>query len=172
MTNTTSATGCNEPWRYNNGTNMAKHTNHQVRATRPSSHNGFHNDSPNSSDNRNGPTCFKCGEQGHMRIDCKERVFCTHCRTANHDTKACRKHPNNTHSPRNSHIPMGYHPTATPPLLLGKAAMGTHQHQIGTNPKGICSKITSTPTNPEPMTPPTHPSMVHHQHHQPICQKI
>ena len=29
-------------------------------------------DSPNSSINRNGPICFKCGEQGHMRHDCTE----------------------------------------------------------------------------------------------------
>ena len=132
-TNTTSSTGHNELWRYNNGTNMATHTNHQVHATRPSGHNGFHNDSPNSSDNRNGPTYFKYGEQS---IDCKERVFCTHCRTTNHDTKACRKHSNNTHSPTNSHIPTCYHPTATPPPLLGTAAMGTHPHQTGTNPYG------------------------------------
>ena len=96
MTNTTGATGCNEPQRYNNGTNTATHTNPQACTTRPSGRNGFHNNSPNSSDNRNGPTCFKCGEQGHIRMDCKERVFCTHCRTANHDTKACRKHHNST----------------------------------------------------------------------------
>ena len=77
MTNTISATGHNEPWRYNNGTNMATHMNPQACTTRPTSHNGFHNNSPNSSDNRNGPTCFKCGEQGHMTRNCKERVFCT-----------------------------------------------------------------------------------------------
>ena len=133
VTNTTSATGHNEPWRYSNGTNTATHTNQQVHVTRPSGHDGFHNNSPNSSDNRNGPTCFKCGEQGHMRIDCKERGFCTHCRTANHDTKACRKHLNNTNNPTNNHIPTGYHPTATPPPLLGTAAIGTHPHQTGTN---------------------------------------
>ena len=26
----------------------------------------------NSSDTRNGPTCFTCGEQGHMRLECRE----------------------------------------------------------------------------------------------------
>ena len=79
--------------------------------------------------NRNSTTCFKCGEQGHMRMDCKEQVFCTHCRTANHDTKACRKHHNNTPSPMNSHIPAGYHPTTTPPPVLGTAVTGPHTQQ-------------------------------------------
>ena len=89
-TNTTGTTGRNDLWRYNNGANTATHTNPQGCTTRPTGHNGFHNNSLNSSDNRNGPTCFKCGEQGHMRMDCRERVFCTHCRTSNHDKKACR----------------------------------------------------------------------------------
>ena len=133
FTNSTTGTiGCNEPRRYNNRTNTATHTNPQACTTRPSGRNGFHNNSLNSSDNRNGPTCFKCGEQGHMRMDCKERVFCTHCRTANHDTKTCRKHHNSTPSPTNSHIPTGYHPTATPPPLLGTAAAGPQRQQTGT----------------------------------------
>ena len=138
VTDTTSVTGCNELWSYNNGTNTATHTNPQTHMTRPSSCNGFHNNLPNPSDNRNGPTCFRCGEQGYMRLECsKERVYCTHCRTLNHDTKACRKHHNNTPSPINSHIPTGYHPTATPPPLLGTApTTGTHSQQTGTNTKG------------------------------------
>ena len=105
--------------------------------TRPSGCNSFHNNSPNSSDNRNHPTCFRCGEQGHIRLECsKERVFCTHCRTPNHDTKACRKHHNSTPSPTNTHIPMGYHPTATPPLLLGATSVtGTHPQQTVTTTK-------------------------------------
>ena len=114
-TNTTSITGCNEQWRYNNGTNTATCMGHQTHTTRPASHNGSHNNLPNSSDNRNSPTCFRCGEQSHMRIECsKDRVFCTHCRTLNHNTKVCRKHHNSTPSPTNSYIPTGYHPTATP----------------------------------------------------------
>ena len=68
----TNTTGHNDPWRYNNETNTVTHTNPQACVTRPSSCNSFHNNSPNSSDNRNRPTCFKCGEQGHMRMDCKE----------------------------------------------------------------------------------------------------
>ena len=54
VTNTISTTGHNEAWRYN-GTNMATHTNTQGCTTRPTGCNGFHNNSPNSSDNRNGP---------------------------------------------------------------------------------------------------------------------
>ena len=135
-TNTTGATGCNDPWRYNNGENTTTHTNPQGHTTRATGHNGFHNNSPNSSDNRNGPTCFRCGEQGHMRMDCRERVFCTHCRTANHDTKACRKHHSNAPSPTNSHIPAGYHPTATSPPLLGKAATIQQIHQTGSPNNG------------------------------------
>ena len=70
--NTTSITDRNDPWRHNNGTNSATHTNLQGRTTRPTGHNSPHNNLPNSSDNRNRPTCFKCGEQGHMRMDCRE----------------------------------------------------------------------------------------------------
>ena len=87
-------------------------------STGPTSHNGLHNDiSPNSSDNRNGPICFRCREQGHMRLVCRERVFCDHCRSYNHDTKACTKQHNNIPSPANTQITTGYHPTATPPLM-------------------------------------------------------
>ena len=117
-----------------NGTNAPTCTNLQTYTSRHPSHNGFHNSS-NSSDNRNSPTCFRCGEHHHMRLKCsKDRVYCTHCRTHNHNTKACRKHHNNTPSPTNSHILTGYHPTATPPPLLGTATtMGTQPHQTGTN---------------------------------------
>ena len=105
--------------------------NPQGHTTRSSGPSGFHNNLLNSSDNRNGPTCFKCGEQGHMRIDCRETVFCTHCRTANYDTKAYRKQHNNTPSPTNSHIPAGYHPIATPPPLMGAAATIQQTQQTG-----------------------------------------
>ena len=61
-----------------------------------------------------------------MRHECKaERVYCTNCRSPNHDTRACRKYQNNNHNPTNSHIPAGYHPTATPPPLLGTVTTGT-----------------------------------------------
>ena len=80
------------------------------------------NNPSNPTDPRNGPTCFRCGEQGHMRGECRKRVFCNHCRRYNHNTKACRKQHENTPSPTHSQIATGYHPTATPPPLMGTAA--------------------------------------------------
>ena len=79
-----------------------------------------------------------------MRMNCRERVFCTHCRTQNHDTKVCRKEHGNAPSPTNSHIPAGYHPTATPPPLLGAAATIQQAHQTGTTNNGNNQPRTST----------------------------
>ena len=70
-----------------------------------------------ATDNRSGPICFRCGERGHLRFNYTERVFCDPCKTFNHSSRACRKQPDNTPSPTGSQIPMGYHPTATPPPL-------------------------------------------------------
>ena len=108
---------------------MAQHTENDTDAeqlqghrtsTGPTSHNGLHNNIlPNSSDNRNGPICFRCREQGHMKLACRKRVFCDHCKSYNHDTKACRKQHNNIPSPTSSQITTVYHPTATPPPLMG-----------------------------------------------------
>ena len=72
LSNTTGITVCNDPWRHNNGTSSETHTNSKGHTTRPTSCNSPPNNSPNSSDNRNGSNCFKCGEQGHMRTDCRE----------------------------------------------------------------------------------------------------
>ena len=100
-TNATNVTGRNEPWRRKNATNTNSNTINHRTATRPTVHNRLQNDSPpNPSDPRNGPTCFRCREQGHMIAECRKRVFCNHCRSYNHDTKACRKQLNNTPSPR------------------------------------------------------------------------
>ena len=116
VTNATDVAGRNEPWRHNNTTSTSSNTINHRAATRPTGHNGLQNDnSPSPPDLRNGPTCFRCGEQGHMRAECRERVFCNHCRSYNHDTKACRKQHNNIPSPTHSQIATGYHPTATPP---------------------------------------------------------
>ena len=133
-TNAISVTGHNDLWRCNNGTNTATNTASHRTSTRPTSCNGLcNNNSPNSSDTRNGPTCFRCGEQGHMRLECRERVFCNNCNTYNHDTKACRKQHNNIPSPANSQITTGYHPTTTPPPLIGTATGTQPAHQTGTN---------------------------------------
>ena len=135
-TNATGTTDHNNPWRQNNGANTALHRTTQGHTTRPTGCSSFQNNSLNSSDGRNRPTCFKCGEQGHMRSDCRERVFCTLYRTYNHETKACRRQHNNTPSPTNSHILAGYHPTATPPPLIGTTAATQQTHQTGTHNNG------------------------------------
>ena len=44
-------------------------------------------------------------------------MSCSHCKSGNHSNRTCRKLRNNAPSPTNSHIPTGYHPTATPPPL-------------------------------------------------------
>ena len=148
MKSTSGVTGRNKLWKYNNKTNTATCTNLQTRTTRPSGRNFFHNNLPNSSDNRNGHTCSRCGEQGHMRLECsKERVYCTHCRTPNNNTKACRKHHNSTPSPQ----------TATSQQDTTVQQHNHHyweQQQLGhihnrqvQPPTDLCSRTILTPTN-------------------------
>ena len=68
-------------------------------------HNGLFSYSPNLSNNRNGPACFRCGEQGHMRNECTNRVFCSNCKSGNHCNRTCRKLRNNTSNPHPHMIP-------------------------------------------------------------------
>ena len=141
MSNLTIRTGHKDAWR-NNGTNTQNHSNFAPHATRMFGRNGLFSDSPNSSGNRNTPTCFRCGEQGHMQHECRNRVFCSHCRSNSHSEKACRKLTNNTPNPSNSHIPTGYHPTATPPPLIGNTPhqgtqATTQHHTTGTTNNGL-----------------------------------
>ena len=89
-----------------------------------------------------------------MRAECRERVFCNHCRSYNHDTKACRKQHNNIPSPAHSQIATGYHPTATPPPLMGTTAVtqptGTHNNPLFNlldNNQPRTSTIMHTPHN-------------------------
>ena len=132
--NTTDVAGHNELWRCNNATSTSSNTIKDRTATIPTGHNRLQNDNlPSPPDLRNGPTCFRCGEQGHMRAECRERVFCNHCRSYNHDTKACRKQHNNIPSPAHSQIARGYHPTATPPPLMG-TTMATQPTGMHNNP--------------------------------------
>ena len=69
-----------------------------------------------------------------MRSVCRERVFCDHCETYNHNTKACRKQHNNIPSPANSQITTGYHPTVTPPPLMGTTATTQQTDTHNNNP--------------------------------------
>ena len=133
-TNATDTAGCNEPWRRNNTTNIGSNTFNHRTTTRPTGHNELQTNNPsNPTDLRNGQTCFRCGEQGHMRVECRKRVFCNQCRSYNHDTKACRKQQDNTPSPTPSQIATGYHPTVTPPLLMG-ATVATQPTEAHNNP--------------------------------------
>ena len=154
VTNATDIAGHNKPWRCNNATSTSSSTINHRAATRPTGHNGLQNEnSPNTPDLRNGPTCFRCGEQDHMRAECREKVFCNHCRSYNHDTKACRKQHNNILSPTHSQIATGYHPTATPPLMGTTAATqptGTHNNPLFNlldNNQPRTSTIMHTPHN-------------------------
>ena len=133
-TNATDTAGRNEPWRRNNTTNIGSNTFNHRTTNRPIGHNGLQTNNPsNPTDLRNGPTCFRCGEQGHMRGECRKRVFCNHCRSYNHNTRACRKQHDNTPSPTHSQIATGYHPTVTPPPLMGAAA-ATQPTEAHNNP--------------------------------------
>ena len=70
-TNATDTAGRNEPWRQNNTTNISSNTFNHRTTTRPTSRNGLQTNNPsNPTDLKNGPTCFRCGEQGHMRGEC------------------------------------------------------------------------------------------------------
>ena len=155
VTNATDIAGHNELWRRNNATSTSSNTINHRAATRPTGHNRLQNDnSTNPPGLRNGPTCFRCREQGHMRAECRERVFCNHCRSYNHNTKACRKQHNNIPSPAHSQIATGYHPTATPPPLMGTTAAtqptGTHNNPLFNlldNNQPRTSTIMHTPQN-------------------------
>ena len=50
--------------------------------------------------------------------------------------RACRKQHNNTPSPANSQITTGYHPTATPPPLMGATTTTQQTHQTDTHNNG------------------------------------
>ena len=105
-TNATDAAGHNELWRRDNTTNIGTNTFNHRTTTRPTGRNGLQTNNPSNPTNlRNGLTCFRCGELGHMRGECRKRVFCNHCRSYNHDTRACRKQHDNTPQPNSNRLP-------------------------------------------------------------------
>ena len=96
-----------------------------------------------------------------MKLECRKRVFCNHCRSYNHDTKACRKHQNNTLSPIHSQIATGYRPTVSPPPLMGAAAttQPTDMHNnvlfyvLGDNPPRTGTLMHTPQISMSPPTP-------------------
>ena len=131
----------NTTWRHNNnvGTAVGTHRTTSITAT----------------DNRSGPICFKCGERGHLRFNCTERVFCDYCKTFNHNSRACRKQPDNTPSPTGSQIATGYHPTATPPPLTNNQPPNNQFfHNLFENNQPRTSTMIQTPyAGVSPTTP-------------------
>ena len=113
-------------------------------ATRTTGHTGFQNEFSHYPQ-RNTITCYRCGEQGHIRTGCLvPEVYCTNCRTSNHGTRACKRYHNTNDSPPNSNNSPEYHPTATPPQgetngLFAPTRTSTAVH----------SPIPGTTTNPE-----------------------
>ena len=106
-------------------------------------------------ENRSGPICFRCGERGHLRFNCTERVFCDYCKTYNHNSRVCRKQPDNTPSPTGSQITMGYHPTAKPPPLTNNQPPNNQFfHNLFENNQPRTSTIIQTPyAGASPTTP-------------------
>ena len=131
----------NTTWRHNNnaGTAVGTHRTTSIMVT----------------DNRSGPICFRCGERGHLRFNCTERVFCDYCKTFNHNSRACRKQPDNTPSPTGSQIATGYHPTATPPPLTNNQPPNNQFfHNLFENNQPRTSTMIQTPyAGASPTTP-------------------
>ena len=141
VTNTSKPINLNATWRHNNnaGTTVGTH--------RTTSVSGM--------DNRSGPICFRCGERGHLRFNCTERVFCDYCKTYNHNSRVCRKKPDNTHSPTGSQIATGYHPTATPPPLTNNQPPNNQflQNLFKNNQPRTSTMIQTPYTGASPTTP-------------------
>ena len=140
-TNTSKPINRNTMWRHNNnaGTKVGTHRTMSVSGT----------------DNRSGPICFRCGERGHLRFNCTERVFCDYCKTYNHNSRVCRKQPDNTPSPTGSQITMGYHPTATPPPLTNSQPPNNQflQNLFENNQPRTSTMIQTPYTGASPTTP-------------------
>ena len=140
-TSTTKPVNCNTPWRHNSntGTTVGTVTHRTASIT----------------DNRSGPVCFRCGERGHLRFNCTERVFCDFCKTFNHSSRTCRKQTDNTPSPTGSQIATGYHPTATPPPLTNNQPPNNQFfHNLFENNQPRTSTMIQTPyAGASPTTP-------------------
>ena len=111
--------------------------------------------SVSGTDNRSRPICFRCRERGHLRFNCTERVFCDYCKTYNHNSRVCRKQPDNTPSPTGSQLATGYHPTATPPPLTNNQPPNNQllQNLFENNQPRTSTMIQTPYTGASPMTP-------------------
>ena len=142
-TSTTKPVNRNTLWRHNSntGTTVGTVTHRTVSVT--------------ATDNRSGPICFRCGERGHLRFNCTERVFCDFCKTFNHSSQACRRQTDNTPSPTGSQIATGYHPTATPPPLTNNQPPNNQFfHNLFENNQPRTSTMIQTPyAGTSPTTP-------------------
>ena len=126
-TNTTRSTNRNTPWRHINNTGTTIGTATHRLASVPVSHNDLCKSiSPNSSDNRNGPICFRWREQGHIRSSCNERVFCDHCIQPQFPSmqKTTRQHSKPSREPDHNRVPP--HSNAT---ILNKQPAPKHAQQ-------------------------------------------
>ena len=141
-TGTTKPTSRNTPWRHNANTGTTFGTaTHRTTSTA-------------MTENRGGPTCFRCGERGHIRYNCNERVFCDLCKSFNHSSKACRKQSDNTPCPTGSQIATGYHPTATPPPMTNNPPNNQIFHNLFENNQPRTSTMIQTPyTGVSPTAP-------------------
>ena len=155
-TNATSVTGGNDPWRRNNIPRTATSTAPHRTSTRPTGHNGLHNNnSPNSSDSRNGPTCFRCGEQGHMRAECRERVFCNHCKTYNHRHKSMQEATQQ-------------HPKPCPQPNSNRVSSNSNTTTPNGNNSSYTANTSNRHTQQQPIIPePTRQQSAQNQHHDP-----
>ena len=140
-TNTSKPINHNTTWRHN------KNAGTMVGTHRTTNVSGM--------DNRSLPICFRCGEQGHLRFNCAERVFCDYCKTYNHNSRVCRKQPDNTPSPTGSQITTGYHPTAMPPLLTNNQPPNNQflQNLFENNQPRTSTMIQTPYTGASPTTP-------------------
>ena len=88
VTNAIDVASHNELWRRNNATNTSSNTINN----RPTNSRIQNDNSPNPPDLRNGPTCFRCGEQGHMRAECRKKKSIA---TSAEATTTTQKHAGN-----------------------------------------------------------------------------
>ena len=135
MTSTTKPVNHNTPWRHNSntGTTVGTVTHRTASVT--------------TTDNRSGPICFRCGERGHLRFNCTERVFCDFCKTFNHSSRTCRKQTDNVLV--RDHTSKAFQPKYKDFCIIG--LLGKNQVEIKDN-HGHITKVHRKDLKKIPMT--------------------